>query len=179
MSLVRKFLTAADTLVDRVLCVVGAVLFSQMPEFMQQYLQRLGGHLDEARRQLGQFHGAAQKTGIALDNLIAKTAANPDPAVAKLSGVMTETVTRVENLQAAHAALAGATIWERPFVFLRYVEADIVRGTWRMFQPAVPMTYEGLTYALLGMLLLLAIYQFGLKRPFARLNRPRPEAVGH
>lgn len=33
-----------------VTAVVGAALFSQLPEFMQQYLQRLGGHLDEARR---------------------------------------------------------------------------------------------------------------------------------
>ena len=177
MSLGRKFLAATDTLMDRVLCVVGAVLFSQAPEFMQQYLQRLGGHLDEARRQLGQFHRAAQKTGITLDNLIAKTAANPDPAVAKLSGVMTESITRVENLQTAHEAIASAAIWERPFVFLRYLEADITRGTWRMFQPAVPTTYEGLAYALLGMLVLLAIYQFGLKRPLTRIRRPRPEVV--
>lgn len=177
MNFGRKLLSAGDTLIDRVLCVVGAVLFSQAPEFMQQYLQRLGGHLDEARRHLGQFHRAAQKTGVTLDDLISKTASNADPSVAKLSGVMTESVTRVENLQAAHDALIGANLWERPFVFLRYLEADIVRGTWRAFQPAVPTTYEGLAYALAGMLVLLAIYHFGLKRPFVRLNRQKTEVA--
>lgn len=171
MNLGRKLLGAGDTLIDRVLCVGGAVLFSQVPEFMQQYLQRLGGHLDEARRHLAEFHRAAAQTGISLDQLIAKTARNADPAVAKLGGVMTETVTRTENLQAAHDALIGANLWERPFIFLRYLEADIARGTWRVFQPAVPTTYEGLTYALLGMLVLLGVYHFGLKRPFARVKR--------
>ena len=51
----RPFLSAGEKLFDRALCVVGAILFSQLPEFFQQYLQRLGGHLDEARRQLEQF----------------------------------------------------------------------------------------------------------------------------
>jgi hypothetical protein len=34
-----------ETLLDRVLCVAGAITLSQAPEFFQQYLQRLGGHL--------------------------------------------------------------------------------------------------------------------------------------
>ncbi|MBI3884116.1 MAG: DUF2937 family protein [Opitutae bacterium] len=177
MNLGRKLLSAGDTLADRALCVVGAVLFSQAPEFMQQYLQRLGGHLDEARRQLAQFQHAAAQTGLTLDRLIAQTAANADPAVAKLGGVMTEAVARTEHLQAAHDALLSASLWTRPFVFLRYLEADIARATWRIFQPAVPTTFEGLAYALLGMLVLLALYHGVVRGPLARLGRARPRVV--
>ncbi len=177
MNLGRKLLGGVDTLVDRVLCVVGAVLFSQAPEFMQQYLQRLGGHLDEAHRQLAQFRHAAAQTGLTLDRLIAQTAANADPAVAKLGGVMTDTVARAEQLQAAHDAILGASLWTRPLAFLRYLEADIARGTWNIFQPAVPTTAEGLVYALLGMLVLLALYHFGVRRPFARTGHARTEVV--
>ena len=39
----KTLLGAGDGLLDRALCVAGTVLFSQIPEFMQQYLQRLGG----------------------------------------------------------------------------------------------------------------------------------------
>lgn len=46
----RPVVKAGDTLIDRLFCVFGAVLFCQLPEFIQQYLQRLGGRLDEARR---------------------------------------------------------------------------------------------------------------------------------
>lgn len=167
MKLAQRLLGACDTLVDRVLCVVGAVLFSQAPEFMQQYLQRLGGHLDEARRQLAQFRATAEQAGLTLDRLIGQTAANPDPVVAKLGGVMTEALVRADHLQAAQDALLHATLWTRPFVFLRHLDLSIAHGTWRMFRPAVPTTLEGLAYALVGMLVLLGAYHLGVRRVFA------------
>ena len=72
----QSILSAGDGLIDRLLCVVGAVLCSQLPEFIQQYLQRLGGHLDEARRQLDQFREVAAKSGLTLDQLAAKSREN-------------------------------------------------------------------------------------------------------
>jgi len=167
----RRFLTAFDTLIDRILCVLGAVLFSQGPEFMQQYLQRLGGHLDEARRQLAQFQTAATQTGVTLDQLISRTNANADPGVARLGGVMTDSVQRASTLQSAHDALLHSALWERPFVFLRHLDLEIARATGAVYQPAVPTTIEGLVYALAGMLVFLALYHFGLKRLLALFGR--------
>ena len=178
MKPVQKLLGAGEGLLDRALCVIGAVAFSQFPEFMQQYLQRLGGHLDEARRQLQHFQETAAQSGLTLERLISQTGANPDAAVARLGGVMTETVTRVETLDHAQAALQGASLWSRPFVFLQHVDPAIARATWSIFKPAVPTTGEGLVYALLGMLVLLAVYHGGIKYPIARSRRP-PIAPRH
>ena len=180
MSPGKTLLGAGDGLLDRALCVLGAVLFSQFPEFMQQYLQRLGGHLDEARRQLQQFQDTAAQSGLTLDRFIAQTAANAEPAVAKLSGVMTGTVDRVADLAAAQAALQNATIWSRPFVFVARLDLPIARATWGIFRPAVPTTIEGLVYALAGMLVLLALYHFGIKHTCKRIfsrRAKRTEAV--
>ena len=168
MKLGRKMFDAGDTFIDRVLCVLGAVLFSQAPEFMQQYLQRLGGHLDEARRQLAHFQQVATQAGITLDRLISQTSASPEPTVAKLGGVIGETVARVDTLAAAQAALQDASLWTRPFVFLRHLDPAIARATWSIFKPAVPTTAEGLVYALAGMLVLLGVYHLALKRPAVR-----------
>jgi hypothetical protein len=148
--------------------VIGAVIFAQAPEFMQQYLQRLGGHLDEARRHLQQFKQAAAQSGLTLDKLIANTTANADPAVAKLGGVMADSITRVDTLEAAQTAILHASLWSRPFVFLRHLDATIARATWSIFQPAVPTTAEGLVYALSGMIVLMSLYHFGLKYPLRR-----------
>ena len=164
----QTLLDAGDGLLDRALCVLGTVLFSQIPEFMQQYLQRLGGHLDEARRQLQQFQQAAAQSGLTLDRLIGQTTANADPAVGKLGGVMTEALARVNTLEAAQAAMQQASLWSRPFVFLRHMDAAIAHATWTIFKPAVPTTTEGLIYALFGMLVLLAIYHLGIKYPVSR-----------
>lgn len=168
----RSFLTAFDSLIDRILCVLGAVLFSQGPEFMQQYLQRLGGHLDEARRQLAQFQTAANQAGVTLNQLISQTSANPDPGVARLGGVMADSVQRTSSLQSAHDALLHSALWERPFVFLRHLDLEIARATGAVYQPAVPTTVEGLIYALTGMLVFLALYHFGIKRVIAHFRRP-------
>lgn len=173
MKIGRALIGAGDGLIDRLLCVLGTVAFSQMPEFMQQYLQRLGGHLDEARRQVAQFRHVAEQSGLSLDRLIAQTGSNTDPAVARLGSVMTESVHRVEELQAAQTALANASLWERPFVFMSNVDSEIARATWSMFKPAVPTTVEGLVYALLGMFVLLTIYHGGVRYPISRVARRR------
>lgn len=172
----RSFLSVFDSLTDRILCVVGAVLLSQGPEFMQQYLQRLGGHLDEARRQLALFQKTASETGLPLEEFIKRTAASAEPSVAKLAGVMTESSERVAALQAAHDALLHASLWERPVVFLRHVDVGIAKATAIVYQPAVPTTAEGLLYALVGMLLMLVLYHLGVKRLLGSLGKPRSPA---
>lgn len=176
MKPAQTLLGAGEGLLDRVLCVLGAVVFSQAPEFMQQYLQRLGGHLDEARRQLRQFQLAAEQSGLTLDRLIAQTSSNSDAAVAKLGAVMTNASTRVDTLESAQTALLNASLWSRPFVFLEHIDSSIARATWAIFQPAVPTTAEGLVYALCGMLVFIGIYHLGIKAPIVRLQarRARP-----
>lgn len=171
----KTLVGAGAGLLDRALCVLGTVLFSQIPEFMQQYLQRLGGHLDEARRQLEQFQHTAAQSGLTLEQLINQITANADLAVTKLGGVMTEAIARVDTLAAAQSAIQHASLWSRPFVFLQHSDTAIVRATWSVFKPAVPTTLEGLGYALCGMLTLLAVFHLGIKYPINRTMSRRAQ----
>jgi hypothetical protein len=158
MSFSQRCFSATEGLFDRVLCVVGAVAFSQIPTFMQQYLQRLGGHLDEAKRQLAQFENVARQSGMSLERFIAQTSANADTA-----GVMSANVERLADLQDAHYAILHASIFSRPFVFIRHADPEIARATWSIFQPAVPTNIEGLIYALIGMVFFIILYHGGAK----------------
>lgn len=154
-----------ERVLDRVLCVAGAITLSQAPEFFQQYLQRLGGHLDEARRALARFEVVARESGLTLTQLIEVTRAQPAAPVAKLGGVIAEAQTRVTELAQAEQALREAGIWSRPWVFMRHVDGEIARGTWEVFKPAVPVTAEGFCYAVTGMLLALGLYHLGVVWP--------------
>lgn len=160
-----------DGLIDRLLCVFGAVLFSQAPEFMQQYIQRLGGHLQEAQRQLALFREAAARSGRTLEEFINQTRTNPDAGVVQLSGIMSDAVDRVASLQAAHDAIAHSSLWARPFIFVRHADMGITQATWAAYLPAVPTTLEGLVYALAGMLCCLLLYHFGIKGVLGLLSR--------
>jgi hypothetical protein len=169
----RPFLSAGEKLLDRALCVAGALLFSQVPEFFQQYLQRLGGHLDEARRQLEQYRQAAAQSGLTLDRLVADTQGRGDPALARLGAVVAGAARRVDALAASESALRGANLWSRPFIFLRHFDPAIARATLAVFRPAVPATFEGLAYALVGMAAMLTLYHGLVRGPALRAWRRR------
>ena len=98
----------------------GAACLSQGPEFLQQYLQRLGGHLDEARHLLGQV-----------------------PALA----------TRIAELQLAQDSLSSSGTYARPFAFIRTLQPDIAWNTLAEYQPAMPLSLEGLAYAGAGLII--------------------------
>jgi len=161
----RPLARVGETLMDRVLCVAGAAGLSQAPEFFQQYLQRLGGHLDEARLQLAGFEAVAKASGLTLAELIEVTRTQTAVPVSKLGGLIATTQTRAAELEAAERALHEAAAWERPFVFLAHMDGDIAVRTWEVFKPAVPVTAEGLTYAAAGMVLALALYQAAVVWP--------------
>jgi len=164
MRWLKPLFFAGESLVDRILCVVGAVFFAQTPEFMQQYLQRIGGHLAEARRQLAQFEGIARQTGKTVQELAVQYSANADPAVVSMGKLVNDSELRVSTLASAEAAIRDASVWERPFVFLRQLDWEIARGTGSVYKPAVPTTIEGLLYGLIGVVLILGLY-YGLLRP--------------
>jgi hypothetical protein len=178
MRWLKPLFSAGESLVDRILCAVGAVFFAQAPEFMQQYLQRLGGHLAEARRQLAQFEEIARHAGKTVQELATQYAANADPAVVSMGKLVNDSELRVSALGAAEAAIRAASVWSRPFVFLRQLDWEIARGTGNVYKPAVPTTIEGLLYGLIGVVLILGLY-YGLLRPLAvRLfGRTTPKPV--
>jgi Protein of unknown function (DUF2937) len=178
-KIVRSASDGAERLLDRILCVAGAVLFSQAPEFMQQYLQRLEGHLDEARLTLGRFSEAAAQSGMTLAQLIAGAGQNPSPAMQRIGGVVQGAADRVDQLAAADAALRGASVWTRPFVFARHLDWGIARATWSIYRPAVPTTAEGFLYAGLGIIAVLALYHGAVRAPIAaHLRRKAARAAG-
>lgn len=170
-----------ESLLDRILCVAGAVGLSQAPEFFQQYLQRLGGHLDEARLVLARYQVVASESGLTLRQLIETTSAQASVPVAKLGAVIAESEARVEALERAERALREASLWERPFTFIRHVDADIASRTWEVFKPAVPVTMEGAVYAGAGMVLALLLYQACVATPgralIARTQRKKSSVI--
>lgn len=171
LASVRPFGRMGQQLLDRALCVLGAVSLSQAPEFFQQYLQRLGGHLDEARTVLARYESVARESGITLAQLIEATRAQASAPVAKLGTLIVEAQARVEALATAEQALRAASLWTRPFVFLAHHDSGILHGTWAAFKPAMPVTLEGAVYAGVGMVLALLLFQLGVVWPCRVLGR--------
>ncbi len=140
-----------DRLIAAGLSVAAALSASQFQAFVQHYLQRLGGHLDEARL-------AAQR----LSSSAAYMAADPSTR----EGLSVLVRSRVEDLEAAMAALREASPLARPFAFLRHVDPGIASAAFREFEPSVPLDVVSLAYVAAAALAAPALYQL-LKLPLA------------
>ncbi|NKB48350.1 MAG: DUF2937 family protein [Alphaproteobacteria bacterium] len=157
----RWSLRKCDALLGTVLAAVVGLCFAQLPAFMQQYLQRLGGHVDEAQLSLTQITNG--ETVRALDA----------PTLQVLSVSLEQ---RVSVLEAGEQAIRGASASVRPFVFLREFDADIATATLRAFEPALPLSTAGLIYALTGIVAGWLVYEL-IKTPLGLLARRRARAL--
>ena len=157
-NILRKPLRAIDGVIDRLFAALGAVALSQFPQFYGQYMQRLGGHLDEAERAIGQYIKAAADLNLTLEEYISEHLSSASEIFVSSGKVIQELLERYNSLEKSYLALQDADIFNRWFIFLREVDWTIAAGTWNNFMPGVPTTIEGLTYALIGLLLGWGLY---------------------
>lgn len=157
-------LNILDGLVDRVLVVIGGLLLAQLPGFINVYEQRLQGHVDEAALNVASWQIIADKTTNGrLDLLTEYYLASEKPQIHEAGQKLANDRQRLTRLRDAYASLQSASVWQRPWVFLSVVDMDMARATASDFTPALPINLEAGLYALLGVVVALAIYQ-GSKR---------------
>lgn len=155
---------------------LGGLVSSQFPAFFDQYLQSLGGRLDQARIHAARIAETARDQGLALDAYIRRFADNADPVVRSQAEVMASALADEARLSHAYQVLSQASVATRPFVLLRYIDADVAAATADRFMPAAPLGLEGLMYAGLGALLGLAALAGGrslTREARGRLDRRR------
>lgn len=140
---------------------VGAGSFAQFPEFYQQYLQRLGGRLDQARLDLKRLMEDAAILGRSVEAYIQELFASGTEAAEFAARREQERLDGARELEQAYQALSQAGPMERPVAFLRHVDPEIAEATWAQFAPAVPVTLEGFAYAAAGLLLGLLVAATG------------------
>lgn len=155
--------------------LMGGVTASQGPEFSQQYRQRLGGAIDELQRVIARFDADAQANGEARDNAIARLRSNPDDLVSRQGVAMQANVERLGRLQAHREAMMQAGSFSRIALMVRDGDRDLMGAAYRDFEPAMPVTEEGLLstavgfIAIWGGVLLFAGFLRSFRRPRARV----------
>ncbi|MEM0978498.1 MAG: DUF2937 family protein [Pseudomonadota bacterium] len=139
---------------SRILNVTGGVILaagmSQFPEFSQQYVQRLGGAVDELEKIVSAFDAAAAASDLSREQ-----------ALLELSGTafleqrqtdMRGTIGRFERLKMDYDNLRNATAYQRVRYINGLTDREIIENTWADFQPAVPLTTDGAAFTLSGFL---------------------------
>ncbi len=153
----------------------GALGLGQAPAFYAQYLQRLGGRLDQAVATVARIRADAAARGESLEDYIALSLADVSSRAQEAGQRALEAVQTRDALREAYAALTVAPPIERPKVFAAHFDADLAAATLRDFAPALPVTAEGLVYAAAGLLLGLGLLAGLETAGRALLGHPRHE----
>ncbi|MDP4002250.1 DUF2937 family protein [Methylobacterium sp. NEAU K] len=133
--------------------LLGGVVAAQAPEFAQQYGQRLGGAVDELRRQVAVLESDAQASGTTRDGAVDRLRTNPDQLVARRGDAAQADIARLARLSAQQQALAsGTSPLGRVVAMLRDPDVPVAEAAYHDFSPAVPTTADGLAAALIGFL---------------------------
>jgi hypothetical protein len=146
-------------LLDRIFVVAGAFLGSQIPAFLQQYMQRLAGHVEELNHQIAELQKIASYSGKSLDTYIQKFLASSDPDFFLQGEFMQTTVLRLQTLSQTLHDLKLSSIFMRPYIFLKEIQYPIAHSTYNDFQPSLNLNIESLSYTVLGILLGYVFYQ--------------------
>lgn len=156
---------------DRWCSLACAVVLLQMPLFMSQYAERLGGHVEELHYQMDAVQKFASKSGYSLKGYIQQFFEDKSPVVSSQGEYLMQLQQRTQRLEKDAWRLQKATALSRPFVFLTTLDGQIAKNTFASFQPGVSFSIESALYALVGLVLgncLFLVFSRSLRGLFKR-----------
>ncbi|SLN64330.1 hypothetical protein PEL8287_03538 [Roseovarius litorisediminis] len=150
--------------------LAGAAGLSQFPEYSQQYMQRLSGAVDELSHVVARFDADAESLGLSRDTAMEDLRQGGKMAQAQALS-MGYVLERYDRLTNDLEVLKGSAMADKVLNFWRFTDSGVARQALSDFQPAVPLTPQGLGLAAVGYLTgygVLSILLGGLARLFRR-----------
>lgn len=154
--------------IDRVFGISGALICSQIPLFIEQYVYRLSGHAAELKYQTAAMEEAAFQSNLSLSEYIQKFVVNTDSDFSTQGRLMEAMLERQASFMKGLTALQNSSPGTKFFVFLNHFHQSIVKETFENFQPGLLFTTETLIYAMCGTFLGYLLYLL-LVKCFTRL----------
>ncbi|KZL20728.1 hypothetical protein PsAD2_01216 [Pseudovibrio axinellae] len=130
--------------------LVSGTATSQLPEFAQQYRQRIGGAIDALEEVKADFAADSAAASKSVTTALEHMAISTDRFVQMRGQSVERSLDRLYALKEQQLAMSSAAAFERVWVFLKKPDTKLSRATWSDFEPAVPVTLEGGVLAAFG-----------------------------
>jgi len=157
-KILLKPLNFFESIIDRIVAVIGGIIFFQIPAFIIQYKQRLGGHVDELSRLIAQYKSSAAKYGKTVEEYIALHLNSGVNEIVSTGEFMTENMKRFDELSLALKNLSESSGITKLFVFFKSMDLDILRGTYKDFVPGISFNLESIAYCIVGVIFSMLLY---------------------
>lgn len=167
-------------MISRTIALATGLLFgvvtSQLPEFGQQYRQRLGGAIEELQGVVRQFDADALASGLNRTGAIQHMTSSSDPFLQRRGHSIERTVSRLDKLQNERGIYDRAGSFGRIIALAENADGPILRSAFNDFEPAVPVTSEGFVIGGAGFLTGWGFVHL-LVLPFHRRKRRKGGAI--
>ncbi len=170
MSLRSKGVTVVSAL-------AGLAMFSQSPEFAQQYKQRLGGALEELRTVISDFDEDAKASEMNREEALQSMQTSEEQFSNDRALSVSRSIQRFENLGHQKFLMDAAHQLTRPLFVLQNPDPKLLKGAWADFEPAVPLNSAGGVYGGVGALFFALLARFGIGRWRKRRQAKRDKAL--
>lgn len=130
--------------------MVSGIVTMQMPEYWQQYRQRLEGAIDELSAIVAQFDADNAARKLTQQGGIAHLEASPDPLVKARGAQVEHIVRRLRKLQRADAAFNLENLPDKWWGLATTFDPAIGMRAYEAYQPAIPTTMDGFIAGLAG-----------------------------
>ena len=123
---------------------------TQVPEFVQQYRQRLGGAIDELSHTIARFDSDSAQQGLTESGGIDRLRANTDRFVQQRGTQMQDDVVRLQSLREAQSDFRSQGTIAQLGTLATHYDSVIAQGAFGDFKPAVPTSPDALGLGLFG-----------------------------
>ena len=123
---------------------------TQLPEYAEQYQQRLGGAIDELTAIVARFDRDSADQGLTEQGGIQRLLENSDEFVRQRGTQMMEISARLLRLKEVQQMLRNSGPAGRFVILATRYDSNIAARAFESFQPAVPVSPEAFVLGLLG-----------------------------
>jgi len=147
-----------ESLLDRVVSAAGALVFIQIPAFLVQYQQRLGGHVDELSLLIKKYKSAAVDNGRTVEEYIGLHLQSDVKEFVSTGKIMSGNIERFTDLSSALKSLSESKGLIKLFSFIKNFDSDIFKAALKNFVPGISFSFDTLLYGALGIIFFMTIY---------------------
>jgi hypothetical protein len=122
--------------------VLFALAGSQLPEFAQQYRQRLGGAIDELDRMIAQFDTEVSAQSLTRTQGVDRLKTNPDSLAQERGAAIESDIDRAARLTRQQQAFQIGGPLTRLASLIENFDPATASQAVRDYEPAVPITFE-------------------------------------
>jgi Protein of unknown function (DUF2937) len=130
--------------------VLSGLLTTQMPEYWQQYRQRLEGAIDELSSIVARFDADNAAHNLSQSQGIAHLESSSDPLVVDRGVQMEKMVLRLQRLKQADFAFDEHNLPRKWWTLATNFDPTVAVRAYETYQPAVPTTSEGFIAGMIG-----------------------------